>query len=667
MLTPSGASAAGSTSHSQPSLLSNNINWMADSLPYSRLQPEGRTASASATPRRYTPPSPDTQDLNDFFGGAEWHGVKVQRLVANTSKDDVKMLFLFSSGFDDVRIVKSDQEKEQNTASAYVRFKSQQAAEEAQRFINNREINGTTLIVGVVSRPQQSEIVKMAASLELFSPDYNSQSPSSSDGLSTPAASSIATLGEYTTTSSNSSRQFASPVGNGHGNNMNGMGRMDNMDTFSPMNGNRMTGKGVSDADVYPAMAAFDRLGLGNEHSNGMSGMGGMGGMGNGIGGMGNGMGGMGNGMNGMSGMNTTKPFEPSYMESASLMSGRGMPFHGNNADQMSDSEVAVGDSYGSTNDHLANFQRPRRQTNPAQNRFGKLPPLSTGGVNGFSNASMAPMTAPPIGGPQLASPMSMNSPSANWSSTTAKPYYNNFPITSHPPANPADQNPPCNTLYVGNLPAQTSEDELKALFCRQRGYKRMCFRTKPQGPMCFVEFEDTHYATKALTELYGRALSNSTKGGVRLSFSKNPLGVRSQGGASTPTSTVPKTPSSAIPGPNSHGFPTPLRNPPGLPNPNRQMTPLGNNPNNPEPASQPPPGLYRPSTTPQPVFPGAQSRLPPGLTTSNLQTSSFYGGSTPDLRSPMELRSAVDMRGPPSEMRTTPAPVGTIGNPPRS
>ena len=38
---------------------------------------------------------------------------------------------------------------------------------------------------------------------------------------------------------------------------------------------------------------------------------------------------------------------------------------------------------------------------------------------------------------------------------------------------------------------------------------------------MCFVEFEDTHYATKALTELYGRALSNSTKGGVRLSFSK--------------------------------------------------------------------------------------------------------------------------------------------------
>ncbi|KAK9448493.1 uncharacterized protein V1518DRAFT_367793, partial [Limtongia smithiae] len=100
------------------------------------------------------------------------------------------------------------------------------------------------------------------------------------------------------------------------------------------------------------------------------------------------------------------------------------------------------------------------------------------------------------------------------------------------PPANPADQNPPCNTLYVGNLPMNTSEDELKALFSRQRGYKRLCFRTKMNGPMCFVEFEDVAYATRALTELYGRGLSNSVKGGIRLSFSKNPLGVRSNNGS---------------------------------------------------------------------------------------------------------------------------------------
>ena len=87
---------------------------------------------------------------------------------------------------------------------------------------------------------------------------------------------------------------------------------------------------------------------------------------------------------------------------------------------------------------------------------------------------------------------------------------------------------PPCNTLYVGNLPIDTSEEELKSIFSLQRGYKRLCFRTKQNGPMCFVEFEDVSFATKALNNLYGQILHNSVKGGIRPSFSKNPLGVRS-------------------------------------------------------------------------------------------------------------------------------------------
>lgn len=100
------------------------------------------------------------------------------------------------------------------------------------------------------------------------------------------------------------------------------------------------------------------------------------------------------------------------------------------------------------------------------------------------------------------------------------------------PPANPADQNPPCNTLYVGNLPMNTTEEELMQLFSKQKGYKRLCFRTKMNGPMCFVEFENVQYASKALNELYGKGLKYSVKGGIRLSFSKNPLGVRSSGGS---------------------------------------------------------------------------------------------------------------------------------------
>ncbi|EXJ63145.1 hypothetical protein A1O7_03590 [Cladophialophora yegresii CBS 114405] len=148
-------------------------------------------------------------------------------------------------------------------------------------------------------------------------------------------------------------------------------------------------------------------------------------------------------------------------------------------------------------------------------------------------------------------------------------PYPQPFIRHNYPPVNPADQNPPCNTLYVGNLPIDTSEDELKAMFSKQRGYKRLCFRTKQNGPMCFVEFEDISFATKALNELYGAQLHNSVKGGIRLSFSKNPLGVR----AGQPGSNSPPTPLSAA-GPlgvNGYtnmtpgGFSTANGPPPGL------------------------------------------------------------------------------------------------------
>ncbi|KAK1540216.1 RNA recognition domain-containing protein [Colletotrichum costaricense] len=128
------------------------------------------------------------------------------------------------------------------------------------------------------------------------------------------------------------------------------------------------------------------------------------------------------------------------------------------------------------------------------------------------------------------------------------------------PPVNPADQNPPCNTLYVGNLPIDTSEEELKAMFSKQRGYKRLCFRTKQNGPMCFVEFEDVSFATKALHELYGHPLHNSVKGGIRLSFSKNPLGVRS---GQTPGQST--SPMSGMMTGSTNGFKTTNGPPPGL------------------------------------------------------------------------------------------------------
>lgn len=173
-----------------------------------------------------------------------------------------------------------------------------------------------------------------------------------------------------------------------------------------------------------------------------------------------------------------------------------------------------------------------------------------------------------------------------------------------YPPANPADQNPPCNTLYVGNLPVDTSEDELKAVFSKQRGYKRLCFRTKHNGPMCFVEFEDVSFATKALNELYGHPLHNSVKGGIRLSFSKNPLGVRAGQN-------------------NAMGLTSPI-GPGGM-----SLGGIGGPPFS--TASGPPPGLS----------------MPPGLTSPGLSSNlggggSFFSPSSPPSAAPGSHRGAT-------------------------
>ncbi|KAI2617152.1 hypothetical protein GGR54DRAFT_631480 [Hypoxylon sp. NC1633] len=176
-----------------------------------------------------------------------------------------------------------------------------------------------------------------------------------------------------------------------------------------------------------------------------------------------------------------------------------------------------------------------------------------------YGHPSITPLSAH---GNNTMSPTIMNSASHSMNYQTGNQHFQR--PSNFPPVNPADQNPPCNTLYVGNLPIDTSEEELKAMFSKQRGYKRLCFRTKQNGPMCFVEFEDVSFATKALHELYGTPLHNSIKGGIRLSFSKNPLGVRS---GQTPGQTGPGSMAGMngmMTGPGS-GFTSANGPPPGL------------------------------------------------------------------------------------------------------
>ncbi|KAL0580518.1 hypothetical protein V5O48_001505 [Marasmius crinis-equi] len=108
---------------------------------------------------------------------------------------------------------------------------------------------------------------------------------------------------------------------------------------------------------------------------------------------------------------------------------------------------------------------------------------------------------------------------------------------------NRIDQNPPINTLYVGNLPttpppmgSDILEDSLRELFRARPGFRRLSFKQKSSGPMCFVEFEDVNAASKTITELSGNTLNGLVRGGgIRLSYSRNPLGVRTPTSASAP------------------------------------------------------------------------------------------------------------------------------------
>ncbi|KAK4561434.1 cell cycle RNA binding protein whi3 [Recurvomyces mirabilis] len=165
-------------------------------------------------------------------------------------------------------------------------------------------------------------------------------------------------------------------------------------------------------------------------------------------------------------------------------------------------------------NEHMLVSQMSRLNTNDHSNG-GLISPTSNG-LTSPSNGYMQP-------------PMSPSGP--NGYANQYNGAYDNQ-NKQLPPNNPADQNPPCNTLYVGNLPHGPVEEELKQIFSHAPGWKRLLCREKPQNsPMAFVEFEDITFATRALQRFYGTLLRNSVRGGIRLSYSKNPLGQRGHSG----------------------------------------------------------------------------------------------------------------------------------------
>ncbi|WEW55921.1 cell cycle RNA binding protein whi3 [Emydomyces testavorans] len=282
-------------------------------------------------------------------------------------------------------------------------------------------------------------------------------------------------------------------------------------------------------------------------------------------------------------------------------------------------------------NGHSAPTSMPRRSTNPPVplNHFGNLnlsTNLTSPSLQSFGSGNSArPITTP-------SSAISPNFPGIGPNNGYHQATFHRL---SYPAVNPADQNPPCNTLYVGNLPPDTSEDELKALFSKQRGYKRMIFRQKPNGPICFVEFDDISWATKSLKELYGYELSNSVKGGIRLSFSKNPLGVRNSqaGNMHSANPMTPHPTMNTVNGPGLIGTP-------------RFST-----------ASGPPPGLNAPPGLPVPLGMAANGLSSPYPALSNATTNN---GFTPNTGLGIGIHANGNGM---SQMRQAPLNGAIIGN----
>ncbi|KAK3427862.1 hypothetical protein EUGRSUZ_F04002 [Eucalyptus grandis] len=102
---------------------------------------------------------------------------------------------------------------------------------------------------------------------------------------------------------------------------------------------------------------------------------------------------------------------------------------------------------------------------------------------------------------------------------------------TNYVPVQNMKDNPPCNTLFIGNLGENVNEEELRGLFSVQPGFKQMKILRQERHTVCFIEFEDVNSATNVHHSLQGAVISSSGSVGMRIQYSKNPFGKRKDGG----------------------------------------------------------------------------------------------------------------------------------------
>lgn len=82
--------------------------------------------------------------------------------------------------------------------------------------------------------------------------------------------------------------------------------------------------------------------------------------------------------------------------------------------------------------------------------------------------------------------------------------------------------NPPCSTLFVANLGPTCTEEELREVLSRFRGFKMLKMQTKGGMPVAFVDFEDVASSAEALKQLQDTWLPSSDRGGLHLEYAKS-------------------------------------------------------------------------------------------------------------------------------------------------
>ncbi|TVU42188.1 hypothetical protein EJB05_08581, partial [Eragrostis curvula] len=90
---------------------------------------------------------------------------------------------------------------------------------------------------------------------------------------------------------------------------------------------------------------------------------------------------------------------------------------------------------------------------------------------------------------------------------------------TAYAPVQNTKDNPPCNTLFIGNLGETVVEEELRSLFSVQPGYKQMKVLRQERNTVCFIEFEDVGTATAVHHNLQGAVIPSSGRGGMRIQY----------------------------------------------------------------------------------------------------------------------------------------------------